>query len=136
MHNFCMTALMFLTGHGKKARTHAHAEVAHLPTRCIIRAWEARGLRLSAFQVLMMHQVGKKCVISTWSWVLALFFYNVEWCIPLAMDTKLCHLQVSPVTEVQDKSDGFQVIHVTKRIVGIYHKHGSYFTSILKARNT
>ncbi len=31
-------------------------------------AWEAWGFRPSAFQVLMMHWVGK-CVISTWAWV-------------------------------------------------------------------
>ncbi len=26
-----MAALMFVTGHGIKARTHAHAEIAHFP---------------------------------------------------------------------------------------------------------
>ena len=43
--NFHMAALMFLTGHGTKARTHACAEIAQFPTMCIIRTWEARGHR-------------------------------------------------------------------------------------------
>ena len=30
MQNFCAAALMFLNGHGMKARTYAHAEIAHL----------------------------------------------------------------------------------------------------------
>ena len=38
--------------------------------RCVIRAWEARGHRPNAFQVLMMHRV-VKYAISTWVWVLA-----------------------------------------------------------------
>ena len=52
------------------AGTHAHAEIAHFPTRCIIKAWETRGHRLSAFRVLMRHWVGK-CVIFACAWVLA-----------------------------------------------------------------
>ena len=52
------------------ARTHAHAEIAHVLMKCLIRAWEARDCRPSAFQVLMMHQ-GGKCVIYAWAWVLA-----------------------------------------------------------------
>ncbi len=41
VHKFHMARLTFLTTHGIKARTHAHVEIAHFPTRCIIRAWEA-----------------------------------------------------------------------------------------------
>ena len=52
------------------ARTHACVEIVHFPMRCIIRAWEAQDHRLSAFQILMMHRVGK-CVISAWVWILA-----------------------------------------------------------------
>ena len=54
MRDFCMAALMFLTGHRMEARTHGHVEIAHFPTRRIIRAWEARGCRLSAFHILMI----------------------------------------------------------------------------------
>ena len=43
------------------------AEITHIPTRCIVRAWEAHDRRLSAFQVPMMHRVGK-CVISAQAW--------------------------------------------------------------------
>ena len=39
MHNFCMATLMFLTGHGIKAKTHGCAEIAHFPTRYMIRTW-------------------------------------------------------------------------------------------------
>ncbi len=73
--DFHMAALMFLTGHGIKARMHAHAEIAHFPTRCIIRAWEALGLQRCASQVLMMHLIWK-CAISTRAWVLAIL--NVQ----------------------------------------------------------
>ena len=52
------------------ARTHAHAEVAHFPMRRIIRTWGGQGCRPGAFQVLMMHKVGK-CVISAWPCILA-----------------------------------------------------------------
>ena len=38
MRDFCMAALMFLSGHGIKSRTQAHAENAHFTMRCIIRA--------------------------------------------------------------------------------------------------
>ena len=37
MRDFRMAALMFLTGHGIKPRTHAHAKITHFPTWCIIR---------------------------------------------------------------------------------------------------
>ena len=49
MRDFHMAALMSLTGHRIKARTHARAEIA-----------------LCASQTLMMHLVGK-CAISTWT---------------------------------------------------------------------
>ena len=55
MRDSHMAALMYLTGHGIKARTHAHVEIAHFPTQCIIRAWESQGRGQSASQVLMMH---------------------------------------------------------------------------------
>ena len=41
MCDFHMAALVFHTGHGIKARIHAHANIAHFPLSCIIRAWEA-----------------------------------------------------------------------------------------------
>ena len=72
MRDFHMVALMFPTGHGIKARAHAHAEITHFSTRCIIRTWKALGLHPHASEALMMHLVGK-CVISTWTWVLAIF---------------------------------------------------------------
>ena len=68
MHDFCM----FLTGHWIKARTHAHVEITHFSMRCIIMAWEAWDNRPSAFQILMMHSVGK-CAISAQAWVLAIW---------------------------------------------------------------
>ncbi len=46
MRDFCMAALMFFTGHGIKARTHAPAEIVHFPTQCIIRTWKALSLML------------------------------------------------------------------------------------------
>ena len=61
----------------KMARTHTHAEIAHFPTRCIIRAKEARSRRPSAFQVLMMHRIGK-CAISAWAWVLTFILWPVR----------------------------------------------------------
>ncbi len=57
-------------GYNFIVRTHAHAGITHLSMICIIRAWEAWSRRLSAFQILMMHRVGK-CVISAWAWLLA-----------------------------------------------------------------
>ncbi len=59
------------------ARAHARAKIAHFPMRCIIRAWEAWSRRLSAFQVLMMHWVGK-CAISTRAWVLTFIPWPVR----------------------------------------------------------
>ena len=72
MCDFLMGALMFLTDHGIKARTHAHAEITHFTTQCIIRTWEALGMCPCAFQALMLHRVGKY-VISTQAWVLAIW---------------------------------------------------------------
>ncbi len=71
MHEFCMAALMFLTGHEIKVRTHAHAKIAHILTSCIIRTLKALGLRPHAFQALVIHLVGK-CAISTRAWFLAI----------------------------------------------------------------
>ena len=71
MHNFCMAALVFLTLHGMKARTHDYVEIAHFPTQCIIRTWKVLGLWPRVSQALVMHQVGR-CAISTWAWVLAI----------------------------------------------------------------
>ncbi len=48
MCNFCMAALVFLTGYGIKARTHAHAEITHFPTLCIIKTWKALDLHAAA----------------------------------------------------------------------------------------
>ena len=52
------------------ARTHAHVEIAHFPTKCIIMAWEAGVHRPSPFQVLMMHLV-VKCALFARAWDLA-----------------------------------------------------------------
>ena len=65
MCNFCMVVLVFLTGHGIKAITHAHAEITHLPPRCIIRSQKALSLQPRASQALMMLLIGK-CAISAW----------------------------------------------------------------------
>ena len=54
-----------------------HAEIAHFPMRCILRVWEAWSHRPTAFQVLMMHQVGK-CANSTQAWVLAFIAWPVR----------------------------------------------------------
>ena len=59
------------------ARTHTHVKITHFPMRCIIRAWEAWHNRPSAFQVLMMHRVGK-CFIFTWAWVLTFIPWPVR----------------------------------------------------------
>ncbi len=73
MRGFCMAALMFLTGHVIKARTHARAEIAHFRTQCNIRNWKALMISLQpcASQALIMHLVGKYA-ISTWARVLAI----------------------------------------------------------------
>ncbi len=60
------------------ARTHACMEITHFPMTCIIRAWEAWGHRLSALQVLTIHHQVGKCVIPTWSWVLAFIPWPVR----------------------------------------------------------
>ena len=70
MRDFHMAGLMFLTGHEIKARTHAHVEITHFLTQCIIRTWKALGLQPHNSQAGMMHLIGK-CVISIWAWVLA-----------------------------------------------------------------
>ena len=54
MCDFSMAALMFLAGHGIKAKTHAHVEIAHFPTWCIIGTWKALGLWPHTSQALMM----------------------------------------------------------------------------------
>ena len=59
MCDFCMVALMFLTGHGIKAKTHAHVEIAHLQTRCTIRTWKALSLQPHASHALVMHIIGE-----------------------------------------------------------------------------
>ena len=71
IHNFCMADLLFFTGHGVKARTHVHEEIIHFPAQCIIRTWNALDPRPCASQALTMRVHGK-CVISAWSWLLAL----------------------------------------------------------------
>ena len=75
MLDFCMAALMFHTGHGTKARTHAHMEITHFQTQCNISTWKALGLQPHASQALMMQLIGK-CMISAWIWVLTIFSYN------------------------------------------------------------
>ena len=61
IHDLYLTALMFLTGHGIRARTHSHVEITHFPTWCTTRTWTALGLRLRASHALMMLLVGKMC---------------------------------------------------------------------------
>ena len=61
--NFRMAASMFLRGHGIKARTHAHGEIAHFPTWCTIGTWKALSLQPHASQGLMMRLIGK-CAFS------------------------------------------------------------------------
>ena len=63
MCDFHIAALVFLAGHGMKARTHAHAEITYFPTWCTIRARKALGLWLHASQAPIAHLIGK-CVIS------------------------------------------------------------------------
>ena len=77
MHNFCVAALMFLAGHGIKARTHAHTEIAHFPTQYIIRTWREISLQPCASQALMVHLIGK-CAISTWAWVPAIMSKKIK----------------------------------------------------------
>ena len=74
MYAFHMASLIVLTGHGIKARTHAHAEITHIPTQCIIRTWKALGLWPHDSQPVMMHLVAE-CVISAFAWIPA---KNVE----------------------------------------------------------
>ena len=62
--------------HGIKARTHACVEITHFPTRRIIRTWNALGLRPCASHARQMHLAGK-CVISTWSGILAIIFHSI-----------------------------------------------------------
>ena len=61
----CRATSYFIT------KTHAHVEIIYFST------WEVWGHRPSAFQVLMMHRVGK-CVISTWGWVPAFILWPVK----------------------------------------------------------
>ena len=79
MRDFCIAALMFLTGHRIEARIHACVAIARFPTQFIIRTWKALGLWSHASQALMMHLVGKG-VISTWAWVLAIIGLTTEAC--------------------------------------------------------
>ncbi len=72
-----MAALMFLTGQRIKARTHAHAEITHFPTLCMIRTWKVLSLQPCASHALMMHLVGKRA-ISAWAWVLAILPYQLS----------------------------------------------------------
>ena len=76
MHDVRMVALKFLTGHGINARTHADVEMAHFPTWGIIKTWKALSMRPCASQALMMHLIGK-CVISAWTWVLAILWVSI-----------------------------------------------------------
>ena len=55
MHDFCMAALMFCTGHGIKAGIHACTEITLFPKKCIIRTWKALSLWPCASQAQMMH---------------------------------------------------------------------------------
>ena len=71
MLDFHVAALLFLTGHGIKSRTHACAEITHLPNWCTIRAWKALGLWPRSPQALPIHLI-RKCAISAWAWVLAI----------------------------------------------------------------
>ena len=90
--DFCMAALMFLTDHGTKARTHAHVEITYSPTLSIIRMWKALCLWPCASQVLWMLLIGK-CTISAWTWVLAimrccythLICQYLEWILQLSV---------------------------------------------------
>ena len=50
MHDFHTAAMMYLTGHGIEARTHAHTEIAHFLMQCMTSAWKAPGLQLRAPQ--------------------------------------------------------------------------------------
>ena len=61
MRDFCMGALMFFTGHGKKETTHAHVEISQL----------SASSEHCASQALMMHLI-EKSVISAWVWVFAI----------------------------------------------------------------
>ena len=69
MHDIHMEALMFLAGHGIRARTHAHVRITHFPTCCAIRTWKALTLWPRASQALMMHVLGKYAISSS-AWVL------------------------------------------------------------------
>ena len=91
MHDFYMTALMLLTGHGMKAGILAHAEIAHFPTWCITRTWNALGLRPCASQALMMHLVGK-CTICRRAWVLAIFSGMMVGVTSSCMGMKYCKI--------------------------------------------
>ena len=57
MCDLCMYPLMFLTGHGIKARTHAHAEITHFPNG-------------------VYHQ-GLGITRPAWAWVLAIVWPNI-----------------------------------------------------------
>ena len=73
MRDFCIAALMFLTGHcGIKGRTHVPVEITHFPIWCTIRTWKELSLQPHAPQALIIQLIGK-WAISTWTWVLAIF---------------------------------------------------------------
>ena len=71
MYECRIIALVFLIGHGIKARTHVCVEITHFPSRCMIRTWKALGLQPRASQALMMH-LDAQCEISAWAWVFAI----------------------------------------------------------------
>ena len=59
MIDFCMAALMFLTGHEIKARTHTCVKIAHFLTQRSIRTWKSLNLQPHASQALVMYLIGK-----------------------------------------------------------------------------
>ena len=101
MHDFCMAVLMFLKGHGIKARTHAHAESTQFPPRCTIRTWKALSLQPCASQALMKHLIGK-CAISAWVWVLAILPHLVSY--PHLHPCGKCKLDHTPIYSIDKAS--------------------------------
>ena len=67
----------YSTASSKIARTHAHVEITHLPTRCIIRAWEAWDCTQVLSRFWWSWEVGKY-VMSAWARVLAFIPWPVR----------------------------------------------------------
>ncbi len=106
------------------ARTHAHADMAHFPTRCIIRDWEALGRRLGDFQFVMKHWVGK-CAIPAWVWVLVFIPWPVR---NIKAAVQISHISAHPF--LHELCLGYEIINEVICFRTLIHWGISYCSSL------